>query len=97
MFHTVHPAGRGPYIVQEISEAIGAGAAEGRGFSASAIQKFAVGRKTNPTMRTVVRDLAVATVALSPESRDLVLAVVVRLSELEALAATPPRRRGRSR
>ena len=54
LFRTVHPAGRGPYSLQEASEAIGAGAGEGRaGLSASAIQKLRIGGKTNPTMRTL--------------------------------------------
>ncbi|WP_371484888.1 helix-turn-helix domain-containing protein [Kitasatospora sp. NBC_00315] len=54
LFRTVHPAGRGPYTLQEASEAIGAGAGEGRaGLSASAIQKLRIGTKTNPTMRTI--------------------------------------------
>ncbi len=47
-------AGRGPYSLQEASDAIGARAGEGRsGLSASAIQKLRTGSKTNPTMRTI--------------------------------------------
>ena len=54
LFRTVHPAGRGPYSLQEASDAIGAVAAGDRaGLSASAIQKLRTGSKTNPTMRTI--------------------------------------------
>ncbi|WP_214369790.1 helix-turn-helix domain-containing protein [Pseudonocardia sp. H11422] len=130
LLKTVHPADRGPYTLEEVSDGIRAQG--GQAISAAYLNQLHRGKRDNPTKMNLeaiarffkvpvayffddteaqaideeiallqairdsgIKDMALRTLGLSPETRQSVARIIEELSDLEHRTSHPSRRRRR--